>query len=91
MNKRNLADVISLETGLKSRECESVMDSMIKNIIASLKSGDEVTIAGFGKFYVKQSLERKVINPRTKQVMVVPATKKLVYRINRNFKKEIKG
>ena len=51
--------------------------------------GEEVAIAGFGKFVVKNRAARESINPRTKQAISVPASKAPAFRAGKQFKEAI--
>ena len=89
MNKLEVIKVVAEETGLTQKEVSGVMDSMIATIIDQLKSGEEVNIAGFGKFVVKNRAARTSINPRTKQAIDVPASKAPAFRAGKQFKEAV--
>ena len=49
-------------------------------IVSSLKSGNIVSIQGFGNFEPREKQEREIVNPTTKEVIKVPA------KVSINFK-----
>jgi nucleoid DNA-binding protein len=65
MNKQALAEVVHEIVGGTKVQSEAVIESLIEAIIKSLKKGDEVNLAGFGKFSVKQRDARMARNPKT--------------------------
>ena len=48
-------------------------------IIESLKAGEKVQLSGFGTFEVRERAERKGRNPKTGEVVTVPACKYLAF------------
>lgn len=86
MNKLEIVKVVAEETGLTQKEVNAVVDSVVSTIIAELKNGKEVNIAGFGKFAVKKRAARVSINPRTKQPIDVPASKAPTFKAGKQFK-----
>ncbi|MFA6131352.1 MAG: HU family DNA-binding protein [Patescibacteria group bacterium] len=60
---------------VSKKHAEEVVDFVFDTIAASLKKGDDVAIAGFGAFVVKARKARTARNPRTGEMVNVPATK----------------
>lgn len=89
MNKLDIVKVVAEESGLTQKEVTGVVDSVIATIIAELRKGHEVNIAGFGKFVVKKRAARTSINPRTKQPISVPASKAPTFRAGKQFKEAV--
>ena len=56
---------------------------------ADLAEGNEVALAGFGKFVVKTRAARESINPRSKEVVKVPACKAVTYKPSKNIKEAV--
>ena len=55
------------------------MDSVLKNIVSSAASGEEISLPGFGKFKVKDTPEREGRNPTSGEKIKIAASKKLTY------------
>ena len=89
MNKIDIVKVVAQESGLTQKEVAGVVDSVIATIITELRKGQEVNIAGFGKFVVKKRAARTSINPRTKQPINVPASKAPTFRAGKQFKEAV--
>lgn len=51
---------------------------------------DIIAIAGFGSFEVKKKMERVLINPQTKQRMLVPPKLSLTFKPTYSLKNEAK-
>ena len=52
----------------------------------TLKSGDKLTLTGFGTFEVRERAARKGINPRTKQEIKIPASKYPAFKPGKGLK-----
>ena len=50
MNKADLVNSISEKTGLTKSKTNEVVDAFVSSITESLKSGEKVTLVGFGTF-----------------------------------------
>ena len=52
---------------------------MLAAVLAAASAGDEVTLAGFGRFKVTDRAERQGRNPATGETMTIAAAKKLSF------------
>lgn len=75
MNKAELIDAVSTKTGLQKAEATRAVDAVFDALTAALKSGDTVSLLGFGTFVVKARAARTGRNPRTNEPIEIPATK----------------
>ena len=73
MNKNELVRQIAEQTDLTQKDVALVLDAFIAETTKALKEGKEVAVAGFGKFVARKRAARQSINPRTKEVVEVPA------------------
>lgn len=90
MNKADLVNAIHEKLGGTKTQAEEVMDLVLNSIVGSLKNGDEVSIAGLGIFSVKQRAPREARNPRTGEMVHVPATKAPKFRPSKALKEAVK-
>ena len=63
---------------------------MISTIESALKSGDEVSFTGFGKFHVAKRGAREGRNPRTGETMQIAASKVPRFTAGSGLKKAVK-
>ena len=73
MNKDALVSAISEKTDLSKKDIEMTLEAMVEVITKTLKSGDKVTMTGFGTFKVSNRAAREGINPQTKAKIKIPA------------------
>jgi DNA-binding protein HU-beta len=75
MNKAELISAIAAESGLSKADAKKAVDGFVAAVTNALKSGDKVSLVGFGTFAVSERGERTGINPATKQTIKIPAKK----------------
>jgi DNA-binding protein HU-beta len=90
MNKAALVDKVQEVLGGTKVEAERVVDTVFDSITKSLKSGNEVSIAGFGIFEAKTRAARTARNPRTGETIKVPAMKTPKFRAAKALKEAVK-
>ena len=77
MNKVQLVEAVAAAGKLTKKEAEVAVKAVTDSIVEALKNGDKVQLVGFGTFEVKTREERKGRNPKTGEVVTVPACKYL--------------
>lgn len=75
MTKAELIDKIASGTGLSKADASKALDTALKAIQSALKKGQKVTLVGFGTFSVAKRKARKGRNPRTGDVITIPASR----------------
>lgn len=79
MTRKDLIDRVAEKFGLKKKEAEAIVKFIFREIAETVKNGERVSIQGFGAFELRELKERKIRNPRTREVIEVPAKKKVVF------------
>lgn len=75
MNKAELVDEISKETGLTKKDSEAALKSFIGVVSKELSKGNDVQIIGFGTFSVGERAARSGRNPKTGETIKIAASK----------------
>ncbi len=75
MNKADLITVVSEQTGLPRQTAEVAVNTIFSSLTDTLVKGDDVAVAGFGTFAVKDRAARKGRNPRTGEEIDIAASK----------------
>ena len=65
LTKHGIAEQLQAELGFPRNQSIEIVESLLELIKASLESGDDVLVSGFGKFCVNEKKERKGRNPAT--------------------------
>ena len=79
MNVNELADHIATKHELDKKHAKSLVESVFSAVVDSAKSGQEVSIPGFGKFKVASRDARQGRNPATGATIQIAASKKLAF------------
>lgn len=90
MNKAGIVEAVQVVLGGTKVQAEQVVDKVFDSIVASLKKGEEVSIAGIGIFSVKQRAARQARNPRTGETIQVAAMKVPKFRAAKALKEAVK-
>ncbi|MCK5534934.1 HU family DNA-binding protein [bacterium] len=90
MNKMELIEKVAQDSQLKVSEAKKAVESLINTVIGSLKAGDDIALAGLGIFKVKERKARAARNPKTGEIIQVPAGKRIAFKVSSGLKKEIK-
>ena len=91
MTKSEFIDKVADESGLSKKDAGTAVDAVIATIEKSLKSGEEVSFTGFGKFHVAERGAREGRNPRTGETMQIAASKVPRFTAGSGLKKAVKG
>ncbi len=73
MNKNELINAIAEESGLVKADAGRALDATISIVTEILKSGESVSLIGFGTFSVKRREARTGRNPQTGQSINIAA------------------
>ena len=89
MTKSDFVDKVAAESGLSKKDAGSAVDAVIRSIENALKSGEEVSFTGFGKFHVADRGAREGRNPRTGETMQIAASRVPRFTAGSGLKKAI--
>jgi len=90
MNKQGIVEAVNSVLNTTKVQAEQIVDKVFDSIVASLKKGDEVSIAGLGIFSVKARAARDARNPRTGETVKVPAMKVPKFRAAKALKDAVR-
>ena len=86
MTKTELIAAVAQKTELSKKDSEKAIAAVVDAITEALAQGDKVQLVGFGTFEVKERAERKGINPRTKEEIVIAASKLPAFKAGKALK-----
>jgi DNA-binding protein HU-beta len=73
MNKAELIDAIANEAGLSKADAKKALDAFVGATTTALKSGDRISLVGFGSFSVSKRDARTGRNPQTGKEIKIAA------------------
>ncbi len=86
MNKTELIAAVAEKAGISKKDADKAVTATIEAIMDAVAAGDKVQLVNFGSFEVRERKERTGRNPRTKENIVIPASKLPVFKAGRQFK-----
>ena len=90
MNKTELIAEVAKKCGMSKKDAEKAVSATFDTITEVLCAGDKVQLVGFGSFEVKSRAARTGRNPRTKEVVEIPASKVPVFKPGKALKDAIR-
>ena len=76
MNRRDLVQAVSTQSGVERRDVDSVLKGFTDVVTAVVSKGEPVSISGFAKFTKVDRPARMGRNPQTQQPVRIKASKK---------------
>jgi len=73
MTKAELVDEVYKNSDLNKKDAEVIVQTVLKSIVDSLKTGEKVELRGFGSFRLRNRGPRQGRNPKTGEKVFVPA------------------
>ena len=90
MTKKDIVKSIAAELGLPQVEVKKVVQRTFDAITETLVQKGRIELRNFGVFEVKARKPRKARNPRTNEVVFVPAKKAVTFKSGKEMEKKIK-
>lgn len=90
VNKSELIDQIAKSADLSKAAAGRALDATIAAVKASLKKGGDVSLVGFGTFYVSKRAARNGRNPQTGAAIKIKAAKVPKFRAGKALKDAVK-
>lgn len=91
MNKAAIEELLAERFDMTKADAGRAVELLIETITNTLKSGEEVSIAGLGIFSAKMRAARTARNPRTGEPIQVPAMRVPKFRPAKALKDAVKG
>ena len=90
MTKKDLVDHLAETCDMTKADAERAMACVFDTIASHMTKGDEVAIAGFGVFTTSQRAARDARNPRTGDVVKVPAMRVPKFKAGKALKDAVR-
>ena len=90
MNKTNFIGAVAEKAGLSKVDAKKAVDAFIKTVEEAVGKGDKIALLGFGSFSVVNKAARKGVNPKTKELINIPASKAVKFKPGAALSKVVK-
>jgi len=91
MTKKEIAEKVAEERGMSRVEAADLVETVLDLMKETLCSGEEVKIAGFGKWEIKKKGDRMGRNPQTGEELLIEQRKVLTFKPSQILKQKING
>lgn len=86
LTKADLANALFDRVGLNQREAKEMVEAFFREISDCLERGEEVKLAGFGVFNIRDKPERPGRNPKTGEEIPITARRVVTFHASGSLK-----
>ena len=86
MNKAELIAAIAEKAELSKKDAEKALKAFTDVVAEELAKGEKIQVVGFGTFEASERAAREGRNPKTKEVMPIPASKAPKFKAGKALK-----
>ena len=90
MKSKDFSTTLAASLKLSLKETNKLTNKLLECMTQHWEDEDIIAISSFGSFEVKKKMERVLINPQTKQRMLVPPKLSLTFKPTTSLKNEAK-
>lgn len=91
MTKKELVSAMAEKTEQTKVKTAEMLDALIEVVSETLSNGEEVAIAGLGKFEVRERAARNGRNPQTGEAITIAASKVPAFKASKTLKDAVKS
>ena len=91
LTKAELADLLFEQLGLNKREARELVELFFEELRASLASGEQVKLSGFGNFDLRDKNQRPGRNPKTGKEIPITARRVVTFRPGQKLKTRVEA
>ena len=90
MNRMDLVEKIAEKNAISKAEANRILGTVIEEVMAAVKSGESLTLVGFGTFEIRDRAARKGLNPATGESIDIAACKVPAFKAGKSLKDLVK-
>ena len=91
LTRADMAQSLFDELGLNKREARELVDLYFEELATCLADAEQVKLAGFGNFYLRDKKERPGRNPKTGEKIPVSARRVVTFRPGQKLKARLEA
>ncbi len=91
LTKVDMAESLFNEIGLNKNEARELVNSYFEELTASLAVGEQVKLAGFGNFELRDKVARPGRNPKTGKEIPITARRVVTFRPGEKLKTRVEA
>ena len=86
MNKNEFIEAVAESSELSKADATRAVEAVLSTVTNTLKSGDSITLVGFGTFLVRDREARSGRNPKTGETIQIAAAKVPAFKAGKALK-----
>lgn len=90
MNNKDFISALASRCNMPTKTTQKLASALVNGLADTLDDDTALAIQGFGTFEVKKKLERVIVNPATKQRILVPPKLVLAFKPSGVLKDKLK-
>jgi DNA-binding protein HU-beta len=84
--KADVVNAIAVQAGITKKEALAAFEALVGYVTESCRSSGRCSVAGLGNFTVTHRESRKGRNPRTKEIISIPASKRIRFKAGKDLR-----
>jgi len=89
LNKQELIDNMAESADISKASAARALEAMVDSVTGALKSGDSLTLVGFGTFSVRKREARAGRNPKTGETIQIKAANVPAFKAGKALKEAL--
>lgn len=90
MTKVDLTEKMASKMGSSKKDAEEALAAFLESVKETVAAGEDVTLVGFGTFYVSERGARKGRNPRTGETIQIEAKRSVSFRAGKSLRDAVR-
>ncbi|NQY07322.1 MAG: HU family DNA-binding protein [Flavobacteriaceae bacterium] len=89
MNKTQIIDAMAADAGISKAAAKKALESFLGSVEGTLKSGNRLSLVGFGSFSVSKRAAREGRNPQTGKTIKIAAKNVVKFKAGSDLSKSV--
>lgn len=90
MNKQDMINIMAETADISKLSAETALNAFFDGVAGTLAKGDKVSIIGFGNWEISKRAARKGRNPKTGEMIQIPASIVPRFKAGKKLKDAVK-
>ncbi len=86
MTKVELIAKVAADADMSKKDAEKAVNAAFAALADALHNGEKIAVSGFGTFEVRERAEHMGRNPRTKEEIMIPASRTVAFKPGKALK-----
>ena len=89
MNKDDFTNYMSQHNDISKAEAKKIIDIFTGSVISAISDKLEISLIGFGNFSISAVPARQGRNPKTKEIISIPAYNQVRFKVGQKMKNAV--